>query len=325
MPRNNITGPHSLLPSRVLLLARFFRDLRRSRRDFAIALLGAVLVWASRHRMRSDLELTDRSAASCCSLSVVALRALKPGLDALTRSATRCRAWKNYTCYPSRRSLRYPGPHEQLAVPGSRAAGRASASPTSSRACARREDRLPRHARGRAAARRRRARPTSRATTASRRAGPSNWGRRNPTRDHAVPPGLRPRRDLGPGARAARGGAGGAGGALPLPERQVRRARASSCARRTPTSRATRAGAAPRRCYGEDPFHVGTLATAFTRGLQGDDARYWKTAALLKHFLANSNEDGRDALVLRLRRAAVARVLREAVRDGRRARAARAR
>lgn len=47
--------------------------------------------------------------------------------------------------------------------------------------------------------------------------------------------------------------------------------------------------------YGEDPFHVGTLATAFTRGLQGDDPRYWKTAALLKHFLANSNEDGRSS------------------------------
>ena len=47
--------------------------------------------------------------------------------------------------------------------------------------------------------------------------------------------------------------------------------------------------------YGEDPFHVGVLATAFTRGLQGDDPRYWKTAALLKHFLANSNEDGRNS------------------------------
>ena len=47
--------------------------------------------------------------------------------------------------------------------------------------------------------------------------------------------------------------------------------------------------------YGEDPFHVGALATAFTRGLQGDDPRYWKTAALLKHFLANSNEDGRNS------------------------------
>jgi beta-glucosidase len=46
--------------------------------------------------------------------------------------------------------------------------------------------------------------------------------------------------------------------------------------------------------YGEDPYLVGTLATAFTRGLQGDDPRYWKTASLLKHFLANSNEDGRE-------------------------------
>lgn len=45
--------------------------------------------------------------------------------------------------------------------------------------------------------------------------------------------------------------------------------------------------------YGEDPFLVGTMATAFTRGLQGDGP-YWMTASLLKHFLANSNEDGRD-------------------------------
>jgi beta-glucosidase len=46
--------------------------------------------------------------------------------------------------------------------------------------------------------------------------------------------------------------------------------------------------------YGEDPFHVGTLAAAFTRGLQGDHPRYWKAASLLKHFLANSNEDDRS-------------------------------
>jgi beta-glucosidase len=46
--------------------------------------------------------------------------------------------------------------------------------------------------------------------------------------------------------------------------------------------------------YGEDPFLTGTLATAFVRGLQGDDPKYWQAAALLKHFMANSNEDGRD-------------------------------
>ena len=46
--------------------------------------------------------------------------------------------------------------------------------------------------------------------------------------------------------------------------------------------------------YGEDPFLTGTMAAAFSRGLQGSDPKYWQTASLLKHFLANSNEDGRD-------------------------------
>jgi beta-glucosidase len=45
--------------------------------------------------------------------------------------------------------------------------------------------------------------------------------------------------------------------------------------------------------YGEDPFFNGTMASAFVKGLQGDDPKYWQTAALLKHFLANSNEDNR--------------------------------
>ena len=47
-------------------------------------------------------------------------------------------------------------------------------------------------------------------------------------------------------------------------------------------------------CYGEDSFFNGTMAVAFIHGLQGDDPRYWQTASLLKHFFANSNEDGRD-------------------------------
>lgn len=48
-------------------------------------------------------------------------------------------------------------------------------------------------------------------------------------------------------------------------------------------------------CYGEDPFLTGSLASAFSQGLQGDDPKYWLTASLLKHFLANSNEDSRDS------------------------------
>jgi beta-glucosidase len=47
--------------------------------------------------------------------------------------------------------------------------------------------------------------------------------------------------------------------------------------------------------YGEDPFFNGTMAVAFIKGLQGDDPKYWQAAALLKHFLANSNENHRDS------------------------------
>ncbi len=46
--------------------------------------------------------------------------------------------------------------------------------------------------------------------------------------------------------------------------------------------------------YGEDPLLSGTLATVFARGLEGKDSHTWETASLLKHFLANSNEDNRD-------------------------------
>jgi beta-glucosidase len=45
--------------------------------------------------------------------------------------------------------------------------------------------------------------------------------------------------------------------------------------------------------YGEDAFLTGTLATAYARGIQGDDPKYWQAASLLKHFFANSNETTR--------------------------------
>lgn len=47
--------------------------------------------------------------------------------------------------------------------------------------------------------------------------------------------------------------------------------------------------------FGEDAYLAGTLGAAFIKGLQGNDPRYWKSASLMKHFLANSNEDGRDS------------------------------
>jgi len=48
-------------------------------------------------------------------------------------------------------------------------------------------------------------------------------------------------------------------------------------------------------CYGEDAYFNGTLAVAYIKGLQGSDPKYWMTAALMKHFLANSNENSRDS------------------------------
>ncbi len=47
--------------------------------------------------------------------------------------------------------------------------------------------------------------------------------------------------------------------------------------------------------YGEDPFLNGTMAVAFIHGLQGDNPKYWQAAALLKHFLANENENNRNS------------------------------
>jgi len=46
--------------------------------------------------------------------------------------------------------------------------------------------------------------------------------------------------------------------------------------------------------YGEDPFLVGTMTVAFAQGLQGPDPKHWQAASLMKHFLANENEDGRS-------------------------------
>lgn len=46
-------------------------------------------------------------------------------------------------------------------------------------------------------------------------------------------------------------------------------------------------------CFGEDPYLVGELAAEEIKGMQGGDPKYWRTATVMKHFLANSNEDGR--------------------------------
>ena len=44
---------------------------------------------------------------------------------------------------------------------------------------------------------------------------------------------------------------------------------------------------------GEDPYLVGTMTVSFIQGLQGPDPLHWRAASLMKHFLANENENGR--------------------------------
>jgi beta-glucosidase len=45
--------------------------------------------------------------------------------------------------------------------------------------------------------------------------------------------------------------------------------------------------------YGEDAYFNGAMAAPFIQGIQGDDPKYWQAASLVKHFLANSNENNR--------------------------------
>jgi beta-glucosidase len=124
--------------------------------------------------------------------------------------------------------------------------------------------------------------------------GPSNWGRRNPTPTTQFPQayGLGAtwdpeliRRVAAQEAQEAR---------YLYQSAKYRRSGLIVRAPQADLARDPRWGRTE-EVFGEDPFLAGTLATAFTRGLQGDDPRYWKTAALLKHFLANSNEDGRTS------------------------------
>jgi beta-glucosidase len=44
---------------------------------------------------------------------------------------------------------------------------------------------------------------------------------------------------------------------------------------------------------GEDPYLVGTMSVGFMHGLQGPDPKHWQASSLMKHFLANENENGR--------------------------------
>ncbi len=49
-------------------------------------------------------------------------------------------------------------------------------------------------------------------------------------------------------------------------------------------------------CFGEDPFLTGRIGVAFVKGMQGNDPRYFKLVATLKHYAVNNIETNREAL-----------------------------
>ncbi|HEY8995278.1 MAG TPA: glycoside hydrolase family 3 C-terminal domain-containing protein [Lacunisphaera sp.] len=149
--------------------------------------------------------------------------------------------------------------------------------------------------------------------------GPSNWGKRNPTRTTQFPQayGLAATWDPALLQRVAANQATEV--RWLFQSEKYHRSALVVMAPNADLARDPRWGRTE-ETYGEDPFLGGTLAAAFVRGLAGDDPRYFKATSLLKHFLANSNENGRfhtsSNFDERLWREYYAKTFEMAVRDG---------
>jgi len=127
------------------------------------------------------------------------------------------------------------------------------------------------------------------------RGGPSNWGRRNPVPTTIFPQEIGLGETWDPEILREAGAVEGYE-ARYLFQSEKFRGRGALVVRapNADLGRDPRWGRTE-ECYGEDPFFNGTMVTAYVKGLQGDDSKYWLTAALLKHFFANSNENKRES------------------------------
>ena len=120
--------------------------------------------------------------------------------------------------------------------------------------------------------------------------GPGGWGRPKPipTTQFAQAIGMGETWDPVLSARPARWKARDA---LHLSEQEARRP-GGARAPNADLGRDPRWGRTE-ECFGEDPFFNGTMVTAMVSGLQGRRPQLLAHRALMKHFLANSNENGR--------------------------------
>ena len=129
------------------------------------------------------------------------------------------------------------------------------------------------------------------------RGGPSNWGRRNPVPTTIFPQAIGMAETWDPDIIRQAGAVEGYEVRYMFQSEKYGHNGRGGLIVRAPNADL---GRDPRwgrteECYGEDPFFNGTMVAAFVQGLQGNDPKYWQTASLLKHFLANSNEEKRNS------------------------------
>ncbi len=124
--------------------------------------------------------------------------------------------------------------------------------------------------------------------------GPSNWGRRNPVHTTIFPQGIGLGETWDPEALQQAAAVEGYEARYLYQSAKYHRGGLVVLSPNADLGRDPRWGRTE-ECYGEDPFFNGTMVTAFVKGLQGDNQKYWLTASLLKHFFANSNENGRES------------------------------
>ena len=129
------------------------------------------------------------------------------------------------------------------------------------------------------------------------RGGPSNWGRRNPVPTTIFPQAIGMDETWDPDIIRQAGAVEGYEVRYMFQSEKYGHNGRGGLIVRAPNADL---GRDPRwgrteECYGEDPFFNGTMVAAFVQGLQGNDPKYWQTASLLKHFLANSNEEKRNS------------------------------
>jgi len=123
--------------------------------------------------------------------------------------------------------------------------------------------------------------------------GPSNWGQRNPHPTTIFPQAIGMAESWDAELLQRAGGVEGYEVRYMVQSPKLHRGGLVVFAPNADMGRDPRWGRTE-ECYGEDPYFNGTMAAAYVRGLQGNDPKYWLTASLMKHFFANSNEDGRE-------------------------------